>query len=230
MTNPSFESSYKRESPRNIEWKNDVYVLSEALKYPDGYNYEARLPDIIGYVPLEEQEQFSTFTPHHIDNPSNFVCLHMDDEEIAYLATSLPKTVHTLVHDTHKITEGKAILSELELRRQFVRRGHDPHFYGLHLDVGVTTDQPDMAKLPIYLISDMEPTLFYTGPAMLYMPDKRSVRLNTASLNPDQNLTQAPPFAIMRLSYATIHTAPIFTTDATRTFMRAFATLDPDAS
>lgn len=214
--------------PENIGWQADVRALAGALHHPEGFYYEARLPDIIGYVPDSERRNFSSVLPRAVGDPCNFVCLGMKREEVARLYSYLPETLRILEDDTRALTGGRAALSEFELRRQFVKAGSDPNFYGLHLDIGVSADKPEVAELPIYVVSDTEPTWLYAGPAMLHMPDLRSVRLHPGSIDTSIQLVQLPPFAIARLSYATIHTSPIFAADATRTFMRVFASMRPD--
>lgn len=203
-------------------WRADVAALHNALRHPEGYGYEAQLPAVIGYMPQDEAVAFGVITPRTVEDTANFALFAMNASEVARMREHLPRTFMAIEADMAAVTAGRAEFSEVELKRQYIKQSETAQPYGLHLDLGVTAEHPEYADLPIYMLSNTEPSVFYTGPATLYMPDARNLRLRPGSLSPDGNLVQAPAGAIVRMSFATVHTSPVFSGDATRTFMRIF--------
>jgi hypothetical protein len=211
------------EVTRDTGWDRDVEALEAALLDPSVYLYEARLPTVIGFVPDSERYTFSHITPAQTPDLNNFVRFTRLPVELMALRLALPSTFALIEEDVGRITQGHGVLAEYEIRRHRLTRNTMPTSFGLHLEQGVSVEKPEVVMLPIYTISSNDPALFYAGPAGLHKPDGNNLRLHDGSLDFMLPLVPATEYAIVRMSYATIHRSPYFIKKATRTFIRIFA-------
>lgn len=216
-------------------WQQDIQTLQEALNHPEGYEFEARLPEIVGYLneadiaEIDRLPQGMKSFRRLFDNYSD------DDREFSLVALRerFPHMLAIIDGDMSLVTDGKFVLNEAEVEKAYTEAGKRPRIASdgeedVHVDRLRGTKEG--VSQPTYLISDFEPTRFYSGPATLYKnidsrdPDRvMPLRLRQDGLDQLQvrNMVAAPPYAIVRASGATVHESPVFTEAGMRTFFRA---------
>ncbi len=208
-------------------WQRDVDILRAALESPRGFDYEAHLPEIIGWVPDAEQKKISSWSRTYdcswspgYPNPL--------EANARMCKNSIPQTLELIMADIEIASGGLAKFNQFEVEKKYTPRGERPR-PGLNLGTGLHVDQivrftNDSVK-PIYIICDTDPTRFYQGPARLWSPDAE-LMLDLAALDTDPaRVVSAPAFAIIRLSGATVHASPTFEKGGVRTFIRIGSTL-----
>lgn len=191
-----------------VKFRNSIEIFDKTRRNHERLGYNAELPQIIGYVPLQEREFFSQFTPK-IGSLYSGIMIGPGDEDFQLLIENMPRVYELITDDISGLNIEGLKLDTVVIDRRFTNVGKTPRpIKTWHID-------PDLA----YLISDQKPTEFYQGPAQLMSTSSGGLTLDTQSLIPDIIPIEAPSFAIVRQGPLTIHRSPIFTHRTNRTFM-----------
>ena len=205
----------------SFETRNhDVDNLIEALKSPDDYWFEARLPEIVGFMPEQEATALSALVSegkaytNFAKNRGGF-----QDE----LETLIPDTLTAIRADIALVSGGDLQLGDFEVRKQAMEPGQPIFGDGEpHTDGPVRTDED--AATTEYLICDKVPTLYYKGPARFTRWSRMlDLDVNSLEVLSEENTVAAPALAIVRMSLATVHASPIPEAGGDRMFVRAFS-------
>jgi hypothetical protein len=172
----------------------------------EGYEFDAGLPDVIGYIPPNERDYFDNLPS------TNDTIRYFTGENLSGILSNIPGVHNLILEDLEKI--GKFEIFNLEYEKKFRQKGGSPrgsnrwHFDGFR--------QGEYS--PRYVMSNNEPTQFYTGPANVGAIGDSLMFLDTISEKAPY--ISAPKYSIARLAPLTIHRTPKFTTDSERVFMR----------
>jgi hypothetical protein len=205
-------------------WERDVSILTTAFQNPEGYIYDAQLPETIGYMPQAEIESIEAWNGIETgDEPTYFSADENTATPISLIDTVMPITIEMIRTDIDLVTDNRAYLRHFEVEKKRTAAGNAPRNGDIHTDSAVKYSE-DVYK-PTYIICNNNPTLFYTGSAKLEMGFR--LRLVSDSLDGTavHNMVAAPPYSIVRLSYATVHASPVFTERGLRIFMRGSTSL-----
>jgi hypothetical protein len=172
----------------------------------DGYEFEAVLPDVIGYIPLTERDYFDNLPS------TNDAIEILWGEKLNEFLANMPGVSNLIQEDLEKI--GNFEISNLEFEKKFRQKGSSPRgSIRWHFD-----DVRQGEYLPRYVMSNNEPTQFYAGHASIGAIGDKLMFLETISEKAPY--ISAPRYSIARLAPLTIHRTPKFTTDSERVFMR----------
>ena len=199
-------------------WNRDITVLEEALKHPQGYKYQAQLPDIIGYLNPQEAKIVDNWGV--IDNS------YSDEEgsdKLDVIRQILPNMMETIEDDVYTITSGRGYIRFVEWEKYHTAKGEIAKGNGeLHVD-NMIRKQEDVLTTH-YLLADLEPTIIYSGTAKLFqLRGRGELRVDTDSLETNRPFATVaiPPYAIVRTNGTTVHASPRFKEAGTRAWMRA---------
>lgn len=217
----TFEKEFS-EIPKNLPefdgnltaWQADVAAITNTLR--DGScEYMAQLPQVVGYVPENERSAFCDLNIEENSTPGFMIgTFHMRDEspQRDYLENALPGTLQIIRDDIALISSGERELDGIDIYLDLAARSVDwpqPPELKLHNDIAIRSER--QADEVFYVVVNVDTTEFYEGPARLFISaeqrEKDMVALDTESLDERalHKLVKAPRFAIVRLSYATIH-------------------------
>ena len=200
-------------------WREDAVDLQMALLYPQGYVFEARLPQVIGSLTPEEREVFVNIKSGD-DQPLEF-----REDVPKELVALFPDSGEKILSDAALVSRGLALLRYIEIESKHTDKGSSPRGSSFHTDDFVSTVQQTL--LPTYLISSSNTTEFYSGPVR-FVEGGNHLYIQEDSLTvTSDNVTHAKPFDIVRLSCATVHRSPKFKEAAFRTFLRIVPKVDP---
>jgi hypothetical protein len=172
----------------------------------EGYEFEAGLPDVIGYIPPNERDYFDNLPS------TNDAIEILRGENLNEILANMPGLHNLILEDLEKI--GKFEIFNLEYEKKFRQKGGSPRgSIRWHFD-----DIRQGEYLPRYVMSNNEPTQFYNGPANVGAIGDRLILLDTISEKAPY--ISVPKYSIARLAPLTIHRTPKFTTDSERVFMR----------
>lgn len=196
----------------------------KALKAQRGtklnFRFSATLPEIIGFVPEEEQSAFADFQSADLGD-TFLVHRNPGKPGLAALADTFPETFRQIAADLSLVTAGRSILRTAFLQRRFTLAGRTPRYGKPHIEPSRRVTEIDRVAEPYYLVSSFNPTPCFVGRVSLHQPGATDViRLKPDSLDPHGEFVAPPAFAIVRQGAATVHTSPEFEENAWRTFMQ----------
>ena len=199
-------------------WNRDIAILTNALEHPRGFEYEAQLPDIVGYMSPEEAAV--------IDSWGDVDASYSDDEgsdRLDDIRKQLPGLMQTIEKDLDLITAGQGRFTFVEWEKYFTEAGKIGKGNGeFHVDEMVNKEEDVLTTH--YFFANKEPTLYYRGPAKLFrLKSNGALKLDTDSLDHYKPgaVVAAPPYAIVRANGTTVHGSPSFKKSSSRAFMRA---------
>lgn len=214
-------------------WNQDLTVIEKAFASPEGYEFEAQLPEIIGYVPFEEIQKLRTSIHKSFTFFENG---ELEPHSLNYdslLDTCMPETMRAIRQDISLLTDGEGSIQDADIYKQQAAIGEPFNVDGavLHVDAMVSPNHKGVR--PGYFFSDTQPTGFYTGMAKLFTEKPQfngNITLGALAASPvidlrtnqqlQSRLVQAPPLAIVRYTGATVHYSPRSVKQEERTMVR----------
>lgn len=198
------------------EWNHDTSALQMTLE-AGSYEFEACLPPVVGWMPANERVVFQNLEIERYKTPryKPGIFFMLDDTPYRnYLEEAIPETLKVIRDDIALLSDDSRELESVWVQIQEPKetKGPERPDQRLHADIAVGT--VEQSTEPFYLAADIDTPSFYKGPARLVRSADRVnlnlIELDAASLDSEGvlSLTPAPPFAIVRLSYATIHRGP----------------------
>lgn len=186
----------------------DVRILQEVQANPNGYEFTAQLPEVVGFVPENEREFFDTVPEKFLGTSKNRE--HPWPQGLIGL--------HNLAARDHaKLGFANSELASFEIERKITPAGL--------MARGPNRFHPDKVKNPLdimYMVANLYPTFCYHGPARLMMNpfSPEEIVVDPDSLDDSIALVSAPRYAVVRYTGAMIHIPQIFETEAERTWTR----------
>jgi hypothetical protein len=208
LSNPTLLEAKSEETSRAL-YAYDVNHLKAAIKAtrPGIYEFEAQLPEVVGYVPEDEREAFDELlcTVRGINPYSG----EINEKRIG------PKSLGNMSWDkwpAEFIGIKKVILEDIirlgldysnYYEHCLVDMDQDFRYVPQHVDGGVNT--PEDATGIFYLFSgaNRKPTLFFEGNAPVFWGF--GINLVTGNPLPAESAVSAPNYGIVRCTYATVH-------------------------
>jgi hypothetical protein len=174
-------------------------MQKKALEKPEGYEFEAQLPEIVGYVPEDERPYFDNLPAEAlVASHNSWKCL---PKELRGLERIIKDD-----YDQFNLS-GHGSFMHIELERKTTSPGFFARPPGYHTD-GVL-NRLNINSLR-YIVANRCTTIFYGGIAR-YESDKLGmIAIDPASLDQSKPCISAPFYGIVRLSGATIHASPKF--------------------
>jgi hypothetical protein len=248
MTNPAKQNGYPGADPEAdaqhtfpvfegdmAHWQRDMDILRAALEQGEGYEYDAQLPEIIGYLSPEEAALLAEL-------PDGLEVSISDDEgtygieDIEHLLPAplsegnkglvvarylFPDLLGKIESDVAITTGEQGRIKFVELEKKRTMAGEVAKGSG-HLHVDDMVGRKEDVLNTHYLIANGQPTLFYEGKAKLFKMRNGRLFLDTDSLETDGSALVAPPpaLAIVRTNGTTVHGSPRFETDFSRAWFR----------
>jgi hypothetical protein len=179
-------------------FNGEVETLREALRHtrPGTYEFDAQLPELVGYVPEDERSFFDELPFTVIDNIKEVKQIPIGTfswvnwpTEYAGIKQIIQEDLARLDIDNNDYHDH--LLVDMDKNTRFVPK---------HIDGGLNT--PNQAASVFYLFSNRNSTIFYKGHGTFFWGLGLNLRDGQFS---EENGIQAPDYGIVRCTHATIH-------------------------
>ncbi len=194
-------------------WRQDQETIRQGLQNPEGIDFEAQLPEIVGHMSEEEAARLNGIA-------------EAGRLSVDRLRENLPGLTAIVTEDLQQLSEKGGTIEIAQLRHLSVQEGDDLLANTIHIDGFSRENMPSGVT---YLVADFEPTVFYQGAARLTTPKEGKIDVCRIEV-PDgyddearQTMSAAPPLAVVRASAVTVHSSPIPKEAGTRNFIRILA-------
>ncbi|HSX09429.1 MAG TPA: hypothetical protein VLF93_04715 [Candidatus Saccharimonadales bacterium] len=204
---PQFPTTERSEAEREV-FEQEMALWRELVSSGEWREYEIGLPTVIGYVPPEEREFYSTVVkPHNLwtiplrgQTESGLIYFNEtknNEKRLALLHEKMPGVMQLVAEDMEFLGDQNLVVDMILMQRANVPA---KEFYGqldLHID-------------PFsYVVNDFRPTEFYKGTARGRYLDSS---FGEVALLPQRKLvmTSAPEYAIVRKGPLAPHQSHVF--------------------
>lgn len=175
-------------------------LFKEVQRTGEDLEFDAVLPQVIGFVPIHEREFFQKFLLKGGLNAG-----YLTQEDVQSMSEEMPGVLELIRNDMALVGNPTASSASIFLERNFTKAGAAPRgTTAWHIDPGLA-----------YLLSSNNGTEFYSGRVRTFA----GAYIDLESIDPKSSPVAAPDFAIVRQGSLTVHRSPIFQKDANRTFM-----------
>lgn len=189
--------------------------------------FNAVLPQVVGYVPEEERERFTEGS--FVDENGNILHASMMNThslgDLSAMSTFFPG-IHSIITEDLRSTEMDPDGATSKLLKGIVKKDKAQFEPRIHADGGTDAKRGTRRKqVHLYVVTNDDPTEMYEGPAVIYKHRWGNDRedLNVTVLKDARSrMVKAKPFQIVRMTNLTMHRSPTAVEDVSRGLLRVW--------
>jgi hypothetical protein len=194
-----------------LEWHEETELARRlaSLTIDETLDAESRLPYIIGYIPPSEREYFDELPDAEVRTDRKLVGRSAEGNwqslDVVYgnagnLPPALAETQSIIARDLKFLGSDDFVIDE---NSRLERTTSVPNVHGtdpkVHYDGAIYMNDPKHISSVIYVVTNNQPTLFYTGPVRWVQQQHMGLEYDSPSkiypgptIDPDKRLIAAP--------------------------------------